>query len=139
MEETNFTYAENLMADIRYSEINDDELTYQTKVQNALKEIELNFQIANTLRKEKNTLSHLVDDELQVEKEQLKRGLERVANNDPHNDDERTEVAKQKFEDLEQNIENIEQTIEYYNQTSVPNILETLDAYEQLISHLRFE
>lgn len=133
MEETNFTYAENLMADIRYSEINDDELTYQTKIQNALKEIELNFQIANTLRKEKNSLAHFIDDELQVERERLKRGLERVAN------DERTEVAKQNFEDLEQNIENIEQTIEYYNQTSVPNILETLDAYEQLISHLRFE
>ncbi|PTI42659.1 hypothetical protein BU120_11745 [Staphylococcus xylosus] len=78
MEETNFTYAENLMADIRYSEINDDELTYQTKVQNALKEIELNFQTASTLRKEKNSLSHLVDDELQVEKEHLKRGLKRV-------------------------------------------------------------
>lgn len=133
MEETNFTYAENLMADIRYSEINDDELTYQTKIQNALKEIELNFQIANTLRKEKNSLAHFIDDELQVERERLKRGLERVAN------DERTEVAKQNFEDLEQNIENIEQTIEYYNQTSVPNILETLDAYEQLMSHLRFE
>ncbi|RIL48235.1 hypothetical protein BUY76_10980 [Staphylococcus equorum] len=78
MEETNFTYAENLMADIRYSEINDDELTYQTKVQNALKEIELNFQTASTLLKEKNSLSHLVDDELQVEKEHLKRGLKRV-------------------------------------------------------------
>lgn len=36
MEETNFTYAENLMADIRYSEINDDELTYQTKIQNII-------------------------------------------------------------------------------------------------------
>lgn len=139
MEETNFTYAENLMADIRYSEINDDELTYQTKIQNALKEIELNFQIANTLRKEKNSLAHFIDDELQVERERLKRGLEEVANNDGFNGDERIEVAKQNFEDLEQNIENIEQTIEYYNQTSVPNILETLDAYEQLISHLRFE
>lgn len=126
MEETNFTYAENLMADIRYSEINDDELTYQTKIQNALKEIELNFQTANTLRKEKNSLAHFIDDELLVERERLSNG-------------ELTEVAKQNFEDLEQNIENIEQTIEYYNQTSVPNILETLDAYEQLISHLRFE